>query len=225
MQVWDPDVPGQYDEDAYGSRIMNPMAANAADMTYQTDRVVGSLGLDFKITRNLSFKTTYSIDLNNSRDDYYLDPVSTSDGRSTKGAVSEGTSRNLEWLFENVLSYDNTFNLKHKFSAMAGATLQHAQWNGNNLAGFDLPEAYPQIHSVAAAKWGENVQPARSPPTNKKPSNPRKAQRMWVFGNRISRIDTCVARPYSSLSQIQKADPWTHGSAFCMHDSFTKRNT
>ena len=151
MQVWDPDVPGQYDEDAYGSRIMNPMAANAADMTSQTDRVVGSLGLDFKITRNLSFKTTYSIDLNNSRNDYYLDPVSTSDGRSTKGAVSEGTSRNLEWLFENVLSYDNTFNLKHKFSAMAGATLQHAQWNGNNLAGFDLPEAYPQIHSVAAA--------------------------------------------------------------------------
>lgn len=51
-------------------------------------------------------------------------------------------------------------------------------------------------------------------PQIKSHTNPRKAQRMWVFGNRISRIDTCVTRPYSSLSCIQKADPWTHGSAF-----------
>lgn len=38
-------------------------------------------------------------------------------------------------------------------------------------------------------------------------TNPRKAPRMWVFGNRISRIDTCVTRPYSTLSQIQKSRP------------------
>ena len=48
-------------------------------------------------------------------------------------------------------------------------------------------------------------------PQIKSHANPRKAKRMWVFGNRISRIDTRVTRPYSSLSQIQKADPWTHG--------------
>lgn len=41
-------------------------------------------------------------------------------------------------------------------------------------------------------------------PQIKSHTNPRKVQRMWVFGNRISRIDTCVTRPYSSLSQIQK---------------------
>ena len=46
-------------------------------------------------------------------------------------------------------------------------------------------------------------------PQIKSHANPRKAKRMWVFGNRISRIDTRVTRPYSSLSQIQKADPWT----------------
>lgn len=32
------------------------------------------------------------------------------------------------------------------------------------------------ISSVAAAKWGENVQPARSPPTNKKPCESAKSQ-------------------------------------------------
>ena len=150
MQVWDPDNPSQYDEDAYGSRILNPLAANAADMTNQSDRIVGTLALDFRIVDGLRFKTSYSIDLNNSRDDYYLDPTSTTDGRSTKGYVSESSSRNFEWLFENVLTYDKLFG-KHNLSVMAGATLQHAQWNGNSLAGYDLPSAYPDIHSVAAA--------------------------------------------------------------------------
>ena len=44
-------------------------------------------------------------------------------------------------------------------------------------------------------------------PQIKSHTNPRKALRMWVFGNRISRIDTCVTHPYSSLSQIQKSRP------------------
>ncbi|MCI2083194.1 MAG: TonB-dependent receptor [Bacteroidales bacterium] len=151
MQVWDEDDPTIYDEDAYGSRILNPIAANAADMTNAVDRFNGSISLDFKPVKNLGFKTSYSVDLDNSRDDYYLDPYSTSDGRATKGYVSETVSRNFEWLWENVLTYHDTFAEKHDVSLMGAATLQHAQWNGNCLAGYDLPESYPDIHSVGVA--------------------------------------------------------------------------
>jgi TonB-dependent starch-binding outer membrane protein SusC len=151
MQVWSSDDPTIYDEDAYGSRILNPMAANAADMTYQTDRLQGALALDFKPFQGFHYKITYSMDLNNSRDDYYLDPLTTSDGRSTKGYVSESTSRNAEWLLENILSYDRVFAKKHTLSLLAGSSLQKAQYNGNALAGYDLPESYPEIHSVAVA--------------------------------------------------------------------------
>ena len=91
------------------------------------------------------------MDLNNSRNDYYLDPHSTSDGRSTKGYVSESLSRNSEWLLENIATYNLTIADKHDISIMAGASQQRAQWNGNSLAGYDLPEGYPDIHSVAVA--------------------------------------------------------------------------
>lgn len=151
MQIWNSNNPEQYDEEAYGARISNPMGANAADMTYSTDRFVGALALKFNILKNLNFKTMLSVDINNGRDDYYLDPVSTSDGRSTKGSVSEGTTRNFEWTWENTINYNQKFNDRYQLSGVAGAILQRAQFNSANIAGFDLPESYPELHSVGVA--------------------------------------------------------------------------
>lgn len=151
MHIWNNNNPEQYDEEAYGARISNPMAANAADMTYSTDRFVGALALRFNILKGLNFKTMLSVDINNGRDDYYLDPVSTTDGRSTKGSVSEGTSRNFEWTWENTLNYNQKFNNRYQLTGVAGAILQRAQFNSSNIAGFDLPESYPELHSVGVA--------------------------------------------------------------------------
>lgn len=150
MQQWDNENPGQYDENAYGSRILNPLAANSADNITSADYLKGSLGFTFDILKGLQFKSTFGIDLSNNHWDYFLDPKSTSDGRGTKGRVEESYSRNIEWLFENILNYD--FSLKkHNFSLMGGATQQHAQYNGAWLAGFDLADSYPNIHSISAA--------------------------------------------------------------------------
>lgn len=150
MQKWDPKNPGQYDEDAYGSRIANPLAANAADNITSTDYLKGSLGLTFNLYKGLKFKSTFGLNLNNIHWNYFMDPTSTSDGRSSKGRVEESFSRNLEWLFENILTYDHSFN-KHNLSLMGGATQQHAQSNSTWIAGFDLSDSYPDIHSIAAA--------------------------------------------------------------------------
>jgi len=150
MQQWDNENPGQYDENAYGSRILNPLAANSADNITSAGYLKGSLGFTFDILKGLQFKSTFGIDLSNNHWDYFLDPKSTSDGRGTKGRVEESYSRNIEWLFENILTYD--FSLKkHNFSLMGGATQQHAQYNGAWLAGFDLADSYPNIHSISAA--------------------------------------------------------------------------
>lgn len=151
MQVWDRNDPSIYDEDAYGARISNPIGANAADMTNSTDRTTLGISADFKPFNGLVYKTSYSIDLNNGRSDYYLDPKTTSDGRSTKGYVSTGSTRNHEWLWENIVTYSKVFGGRHDFSIMGGSSIQHAQWNSSSLAGYDLPESYPDIHSVAVA--------------------------------------------------------------------------
>ena len=150
MQKRNPYDPNEYDEQAYGARILNPLAANAADSNTNTDHINGSLGFTVDIFKGLKFKTTFGIELTNEHWDYYLDPISTSDGRGTKGRVEESFSRNFEWLFENLLTYDCSFN-KHNLSILGGATQQRAQYNGSWMAGFDLAESYPDIHSISAA--------------------------------------------------------------------------
>ena len=150
MRKWDANHDGWYDEQAYGSRILNPLAANAADNNTATDYVKGAFGATLHLAKGLTWKTTFGIDLNNERWNYYLDPVSTSDGRATKGRVEESTARNFEWLLENILTYETSID-KHHLSAMAGATQQHAQYKGSWMAGYDLSESYPHIHSMAAA--------------------------------------------------------------------------
>lgn len=100
MQKRNPYDPNEYDEQAYGARILNPLAANAADSNTNTDHINGSLGFTVDILKGLKFKTTFGIELTNEHWDYYLDPISTSDGRGTKGRVEESFSRNFEWLLK-----------------------------------------------------------------------------------------------------------------------------
>lgn len=151
MQIWDPGYPSIYDEDAYGSRILNPMAANAADMTNQGDRINGALIMNLHPFKNFNYRLSYSMDMDSYRSDYYLDPTTTSDGRMTKGYVSESLSKNQDWMLENIVTYEMSAGLKHSFTFMTGSTLEHAQWNGNALAGYDLPEAFPSLRSVGVA--------------------------------------------------------------------------
>ncbi|MDR1623706.1 MAG: TonB-dependent receptor [Tannerellaceae bacterium] len=151
VQKWDTDNPTQYDEFVYGLRILSPFAANAADQTYDRSRLLGSLYLDFSIKKNLHFKTSFGIDETNARSLFYLDPVSSSEGRSTKGYVGEGNGKDFEWLWENLLTYENKFNSIHNLSVLGGVTLQKAKSEEGNLAGYDMLDSYPGIHSFAAA--------------------------------------------------------------------------
>lgn len=150
LQEWNPENPLQYDENAYGSRILNPLAANAADNITATDNLRGSLGITFDITKELKFKSNFGINLSNEHWTYYLDPSTTTDGRSSKGRADESYSRNFEWVLENILTYDKSIN-NHNLSLMGGSILQHAQYNGSWLGGFDLTTSYPNIHSISSA--------------------------------------------------------------------------
>jgi len=150
MQEWNPDVPGQYDEESYGSRILNPFAANAADNCTRTDLFKGSIGAVIHLAKGLALKSTFDVDLYNEHWNYYLDPTSTSDGRASKGRTEESWARNFEWLWENILTYDFSVQ-NHNFSLMGGATQEHAQYNSSSLAGFDMTMSYPELVGISAA--------------------------------------------------------------------------
>ncbi|MDR2145072.1 MAG: TonB-dependent receptor [Tannerella sp.] len=138
MQIWDENNPGQYDEFAYGSRILHPIAANAADQTYTESNFTGSLNLDFSLSKQMHYKLHFAMDETDSKSHYYLDPVANSDGRSTKGRIDESYGKNMQWLWENLLMYENRFKDLHHLSLLGGATVQQAAAEGGNVGGYDL---------------------------------------------------------------------------------------
>jgi len=157
MQIWDENNPGQYDEFAYGSRILHPIAANAIDQKYKESHLVGSINLDFSLTRKIKYKLHFGIDEINGKWHSYLDPISNSDGRTTKGSVYESVSKNFEWLWENIVSYETSIDNKHNVSLLGGATLQHAYAERLNADGYDM---FGTIKYLSGAniinKWGVN---------------------------------------------------------------------
>lgn len=152
MQEWSstPGKEGQYDEDAYGMRIPNPLAINAPDNITSTDYLTGSFGLTFDIYKGLKLKTTFGLNMRHENWSYYLDPLTTQDGRGTKGKAQESFKRNEEWLLENILTYDLSVK-NHNFSFMGGATQQHANERTLGAAGFDMLSSYPNLHSISNA--------------------------------------------------------------------------
>jgi TonB-linked SusC/RagA family outer membrane protein len=108
---------------ADGNFYVNPIAALLEIKNVsKTNRTFGNVFLDYKITKDLLFKTTFGADQINIKEDYY-NPASIQDaGITAKARI--GVSQSFSWLNENTLTYTKTFAAKHNLTALAGFTRQ-----------------------------------------------------------------------------------------------------
>ncbi|MHA7110251.1 TonB-dependent receptor [Sunxiuqinia elliptica] len=83
----------------------------------------GTVAADYEFVKNLTATARLGAKINNSRSDNYRDKT-TLNGLSSSGIASIKSEETTYWLTEYLLKYENTFNEKHKFSAMVGTTLE-----------------------------------------------------------------------------------------------------
>lgn len=107
--------------------ISNPIndLENTVNQT-KINRILTSLFGEYKIAKKLTAKVAVSGDLINTKQNYYA-PSHTSNGAGTKGLASVGDRLVSSVLNENTLNYNTNFGENHKFSALAGYTLQYTQ--------------------------------------------------------------------------------------------------
>ena len=179
MQKWNPYDPNEYDEQAYGARILNPLAANAADSNTNTDHINGSLGFTVDIFKGLKFKTTFGIELTNEHWDYYLDPISTSDGRGTKGRVEESFGED-PFLVSQMGVHEINGYIDGGISPMLKVFGPHGvPTSGLNLASTeanerDLREVFLKPYEVAVKQTGVNSVMTAYNSTNRIPNTASK---------------------------------------------------
>lgn len=121
-----------YTQNPYKGGWENPIAnAFAAKNSNKNTRFLGAFSAEIDFTKDLSFKSSISINQSKNDYDYWLNPFSTDYGRQQEGIARTNHTDDKVWLNENLLNYNKTFG-DHAFTATAGMSLQESDWKYRN---------------------------------------------------------------------------------------------
>ncbi|UZR97376.1 SusC/RagA family TonB-linked outer membrane protein [Chondrinema litorale] len=143
--------------DEYGTAAA-PNWYNQVQIVKNTAKNVGLLSNAFaevSILDNLIFKSSIGVDLGNTvSDSFYpstagslFNPPNEADASRISG--SHGNSYAYSWMFENTVSYNNTFG-DHSFDVLAGYTSQAARSESGSMTGTGFPDN--EVQTLNAAK-------------------------------------------------------------------------
>lgn len=115
----------------------NPVTLTQSPQHNIDDRFLGNIFGEYRIMRNLTFRTSFGIDVyKNQRFEYY--PRTTSTGFAKKGVAKVQNFGWRDYLWENTLAYTYSPSREHVFDFLAGATYQQRrqEWNYEEASGF-----------------------------------------------------------------------------------------
>ncbi len=87
------------------------------------NRLIGDIYGDVRLLEGLSFRLKVGASVTDSRRNVFF-PSTTGAGRDARGIASIGTNNSVNWLVENILSYNRTFGQRHALNAVAVYSLQ-----------------------------------------------------------------------------------------------------
>ena len=134
-KIWDEDNPDWYWDDFYGANLTTPAEnmARTENNYNQTDRLLMTGYATIKFNKNLNFKSTVTMDRRWTHDYSFLDPIHTAYGRTQHGEASSTRADDMRMVYDNILTYNNTWNGVHNFEAMGGTSATTSRWE--NLSG------------------------------------------------------------------------------------------
>ena len=127
--IWDTENPQQYYNNFYGANLTSPLE-NMARTDYNadvTDRLLLSGGLTFFLAKDLTFKSTVSMDRRWVHSSSFLDPIRTTYGRTLHGTASDTRSDDMRMVYDNILTWNKTFD-RHNLEVMAGTSATTSVW-------------------------------------------------------------------------------------------------
>ncbi len=97
-----------------------------------TDLFQGNVYAEVGLFKDLKFKSTLGVSINQSRTGRYY-PTTLDRGNSVGGEATFSTRKSTSFINENYLTYNKTIGKKHDFSIMAGYSLQKDRSESSNI--------------------------------------------------------------------------------------------
>ncbi len=134
-KTWSETNPNWYWTEFYGANLTTPLEnlARTENNYTQTDRLLLTGHATVKFSHNFNFKSTVTMDRRWVHDYSFLDPIKTSYGRTQHGEATSTRSDDMRMVYDNIFTYNNTWDGKHNFEAMGGTSATTSRWE--NLSG------------------------------------------------------------------------------------------
>lgn len=141
-----------YNEDGTYNRPVweSPLAiVNETDYLMNTNRIIGNFFADWKIVDGLVFRTTWSLDNNYINEDNYANTKMVA-GAGVGGEATSSVVNDLNWINENLLTYNLNLNDVHHLDFLAGTTFQRNRNSFVTATGQGFPsDSFRKISSAA----------------------------------------------------------------------------
>lgn len=101
--------------------------------------------LEYKVLKNLIFRTTAGINNNDSRQEVFYNSRTSAGSTQTAVGATNGPNGSIRhgqsnsWLNENTLTYDKTFNKIHSVKILGGFTVQRADMQSDGYSASQVP--------------------------------------------------------------------------------------
>lgn len=134
-KTWSETNPDWYWTEFYGANLTTPHEnlARTENNYSQTDRLLLTGYATIKFHKTFQFKSTVSMDRRWTHTYSFLDPIKTSYGRTQHGTASSERADDMRMVYDNIFTYNNSWDAKHNFEAMAGTSATTSRWE--NLSG------------------------------------------------------------------------------------------
>lgn len=135
----------------YGFQFWHPYSLTREAFKKKTINVISATtNLEYKIMKDLTFKTSLSSNIEDSNYSFYWN-----EGQNwgysgwVSATASYNTYSNFNWVWENTLNYSKTFNEVHDLNLLAGYTVQEQRIDISSLSGTGFPNDL--VHTINAA--------------------------------------------------------------------------
>ncbi|WP_343592796.1 TonB-dependent receptor [Flavobacterium sp.] len=144
------DENGDFARSIISNDVTNPVGSlyyNNFNQT-KTNRYVGNIFAELKIIKDLTFRTSFGVDMTDSNYRSFRPVYSlSSNDNNTVSSVTQSGTKSLGWIFENTLQYKFNLASSHNFDVLVGTsakknTSDYMEGQGRNLIFDDFAHAY-----------------------------------------------------------------------------------
>lgn len=139
-------------------QTISPIAeevAGAYKNNKRTSHIVGNIGANWNIMKNLTLTSTFGLDRKDARTGHFADQY-TLDGSGDYSVADATNASSMNWSWENTLSYNFSVK-KHDFSIMAGNALYQNESESYTGSGHDIISSSMLFYNLGALQNSQKI--------------------------------------------------------------------